>query len=82
MWCILGGMVCTFFSRIRVAHLLFHRAHIEILVKTVSESKYKGFCMFAKAYQYYLAKKGSGQVRLIRDPGDDIIFGPLSEAVQ
>lgn len=66
----------------QVTHTLFRRTHVEILIKNVSGARYKSFRPFAKAMEYYLLKKGSGEVELIRNPGDDIIFGPLSEAVQ
>ena len=56
------------------------RATVFSLVKGIPGSRYTGFRTYEGAYwDYYTAKK-EGKVRVVRGPGDEFIFGPLSRA--
>jgi len=59
-----------------------HRDNIEPLVKKVSGSHYKSFLTHEQALTHYSDTKRSGQVEVIRDPGDDLIYGPRPEVEQ
>ena len=52
------------------------------LVRGVSDARYRGFSTREKATAYYLDAKDKGFVSVVRDPGDDALFGPLRDAMQ
>ena len=59
-----------------------YRVNIEPLVKKVSGSHYKSFLTHEQALAYYSDAKRNRQVHVIRNPGDDEIYGPRSKAEQ
>jgi hypothetical protein len=59
-----------------------YRDHVLPLVSGVSGARYKGFSTCEKAIAYYLDAKDNGLVNIVRDPGDDALFGPLHDAMQ
>jgi hypothetical protein len=58
------------------------RDNISHLVLGVSGAKFKGFATKEKATQAYLGAKNDGEVRIVRNPGDDEKYGPLFFAIQ
>lgn len=65
-----------------VANLNMFRDNVLPLVSNVSGARYRGFATLETAKDYYLNAKRMGKVRIVRDPGDDQVFGPESEAIQ
>jgi hypothetical protein len=65
-----------------MANLMFHRVNVEPYVKNVSGATHKSFRAYDLALAYYLDAKAKHRVRVVRDPGDDIIYGPRSQAMQ
>ena len=66
----------------RLVNTTSHRDNIELLVKKVSGSHYKSFPTHEQALTHYYEAKRNGRVEVIRNPGDDDIYGPRSEAEQ
>ena len=64
------------------ANTTSHRDNIEPLVKKVSGSRYKSFPTREQVLTHYSEAKENRQVEVIRNPGDDEIYGPRSEAEQ
>ena len=62
----------TFLSRDNISHL----------VLGVSGAKYKGFSMEEKANQVYHSAKRNGEVRIVKNPGDEDKYGPMLYAIQ
>jgi hypothetical protein len=58
------------------------RDNVNHLVLGVSGGKYKGFSTKENAIQAYLRAKNNGEVRIVRNPGDDDKYGPLFYAIQ
>lgn len=58
------------------------RDNVSRLVLGVSGAKFKGFPTQEKAKQAYRSAKQNGQVRIVRNPDDDEIYGPLFYAIQ
>ena len=58
------------------------RDNVLPLVSNVSGARYRGFATLETAKDYYLNAKRMGKVQIVRDPGDDQVFGPESEAIQ
>jgi hypothetical protein len=56
------------------------RAIVYQLVIGIAGSRYTGFRTYEGAYWDYHTAKKDGKVRLVRDPGDEYIFGPLTRA--
>jgi hypothetical protein len=61
---------------------MFHRANVEPYVKNVSGATHKSFRTHDLALDYYLDAKAKGRVRVVRNPGDDVIYGSRSDAMQ
>jgi hypothetical protein len=61
---------------------MFHRANVEPYVKKVSGATHKSFGTYDQALAYYLDAKAKHAVRVVRNPGDDVIYGPRSQAMQ
>lgn len=61
---------------------MYYRANVEPLVKNVSGSRYKGFPTHQEALAFYLDAKMMCRVCVIRDPGDDLIYGPDIQVMQ
>ncbi|KIJ91641.1 hypothetical protein K443DRAFT_53805, partial [Laccaria amethystina LaAM-08-1] len=54
--------------------------YVKPLVEGVSGGLAVGFKTHDAAMHDYLSAKRKGLVRVVRNPGDDILFGPRSEA--
>jgi len=48
----------------------------------VPNALYRGFSTLEDAKGYYLDAKKNGDVRIVRDPGDNALFGPEDDAIQ
>jgi len=65
-----------------LANSMSCKDNIEPLVKRVSGSHYKSFLTHEQVLAYYSDTKNNGWVEVIRNPGDDEIYGPRSEVEQ
>ena len=61
---------------------MFSRANVEPYVKNVSSATHKSFRIYDQALAYYSDANGKGRVRVVRNPGDDVKYGPKSKAMQ
>jgi hypothetical protein len=61
---------------------LFNRDNVEGLIKHVPNARFKGFSSHAAAAQYYFDAKMGHKVKIVRDTGDHIEFGPMCSAAQ
>ena len=58
------------------------RDNVAPLIARVSGARFKAFSTHNQATRFYLHAKENGLVRVVRDPGDDVLFGPLRNAMQ
>jgi hypothetical protein len=58
------------------------RDNVRHLTDRVSDARYKGFATHHDAEQYYISAKKSCKVRIVRNPGDSELYGPLDRAIQ
>ena len=58
------------------------RDNVAPLIAQVSGAHYKAFSTQDQATCFYLHAKENRLVRVIRDPRDDVLFGPLCNAMQ
>ncbi|KIJ90577.1 hypothetical protein K443DRAFT_116395, partial [Laccaria amethystina LaAM-08-1] len=56
--------------------------NVEPLIKKVSGARHKSFRTHDEALTFYLDAKTQSKVRVVRNPGDDCIYGPISQAMQ
>jgi len=56
------------------------RSSVQLLVTGVPGSVYTGFRTYEGAHWDYYTAKEEGKVRAVREPGDELIFGPVSRA--
>ena len=61
---------------------IFIRPYVHKLTSGVSGSCQKSYATYDEARGVYLDLKEQGLVRVVRDPGDDVAFGLLEDAVQ
>lgn len=59
-----------------------NRDMVESLIRGVHGAHHKSFPTYTLAREYYYGVKTFGKVRIVRDPGDDEIYGPMSNAIQ
>jgi len=59
-----------------------HRDNVFPLIDGVSGARFKGFSTHEKAAAFYMNAKENGLVKVLRNPGDDVLIGPLHEAMQ
>jgi len=52
------------------------------MVEFVSGARYQSYPTHAEAKEVYKNDKAKGLVRIVRDPGDDEIYGPMFYAMQ
>jgi len=52
------------------------------LVSNVLGAHYRGFMTLEAAKDFYLGAKRLGKIQIVRNPGDDQVFGPRGEAIQ
>jgi hypothetical protein len=64
------------------SYLNLPRDNVELLIRYVSNARHRSFPTFDKAVAYYLDAKRRNLVRIVRDCGDDDIYGPINAAVQ
>lgn len=65
-----------------VSHISPHRDSVEPLVLGVPGARHKSFSTHELAKEFYLGAKTFGKVKIVRDPGDDEVYGPMSDAIQ
>jgi hypothetical protein len=58
------------------------RDNVQPLIKGVPEARFQGFSTHAAAAQHYAEAKRARKVRIVRNPGDGRVFGPMHGAVQ
>ena len=58
-----------------------NRNFVTTLVSGVSGSSFKGFKSYQDAIEDYYEAKSRGSVCVEREPGDEAMFGPLSQAI-
>jgi len=58
------------------------RDNVQPLVSRVPEASHQSFSIYENAEKFYLDAKKQGRVRLVRDPGDDMKFGPREDGIQ
>lgn len=61
---------------------MYCRINVEPLIKGVSGCRHKSFATHDEALIFYLNAKANNRVRIVRNPGDDAMYGPRSQAVQ
>lgn len=59
-----------------------HRDQVLTLISQVSDARYRAFKTHAQALSFYMDAKEKGFVKVVRDPGDDALFGPSHKAMQ
>ena len=59
-----------------------NRDLVEPLIRGVHGTRHKSFPTHSLAQEYYQGAKTLGKVGIVRDPGDDEIYGPMSDAIQ
>jgi len=62
--------------------MIYNRDKVTPFIHGVSGAWYKGFATHEQAAKFYLGAKEKGLVSIVRDPGDDKLFGPLRDAMQ
>jgi hypothetical protein len=70
--------LCEFLSQ----NYDFHRDKVKPLIEHVSGAQFQSYPTHTDAVAAYKRNKGMGLVRVVRDPGDDEIYGPMFYAVQ
>jgi hypothetical protein len=75
---------CVFDAIFSVAEMLetLNRLYVHSLTSGVSGSCQESFKTYDEALYLYTDAKRRGIVRLVRDPGDEEIFGPVEDAMQ
>jgi hypothetical protein len=58
------------------------RPYVHSLTSRVSGSCQKSYTTYDEALDVYRDLKACGIVRVVREPGDEITFGPIEEAVE
>ena len=58
------------------------RDNVKHLIDRVSNARYKGFATHRDAEEYYINAKTLRKVRVVRNPGDSELYGPLANAIQ
>lgn len=64
-----------------MANSTLHRDNVEPLIKQVSGARHKSFRTHNEVLTFYLDAKRKSKVRVVRNPGDDYIYGPSSQAM-
>jgi hypothetical protein len=60
----------------------FNRPYVQSLTSGVKGSCQKSYSTYYEALGSYNNLKESGLVRVVRNPEDEILYGPLDEAVE
>lgn len=73
-----------YFARFLFAYTVSipYRENVEPLIRHVSHARFRGFSTYASAEEFYREGKQANKVKIIREPGDDKIYGPIEKAVQ
>ena len=62
--------------------MIYYRDNVKPLVDFVSGARYQSYPTRDDAVAAYRNGKINGLARIIRDPGDDEIYGPMFYAIQ
>ena len=57
------------------------RSYVKSLIDGVSGASYSSFRIYEDAADDYAIAKAGGYVRVVRNPGDELKYGPLSMAI-
>ena len=74
-WCVFYGLLYLF------PLTQTCRSYVKTLVDGVSGATFTGFKVYDDAVEDYFEAKAAGLVRVVRNPGDERVFGPLSLAI-
>ena len=58
------------------------RENVKPLIRHVSNARFRGFSTSNSAEEFYRDGKQTKKVKIVREPGDDEIYGPIEDAVQ
>ena len=76
-----SGVFIGLFYAIICFHSQRPRSYVKTLVDGVSKATFTGFKVYDDAVEDYFEAKAAGLVRVVREPGDELLYGPLSKAV-
>jgi len=63
-------------------HSSLNRPYVQSLTSGASGSCQKSYSTYDEALSIYQGIKAKGLVRIIRDPGDEVFFGRIEDAIQ
>lgn len=75
---IIFSFVCVIF---RLKNMFLIRDKVKPLIDYVSGARFKSYPTRDEAAAAYKHDKSMGLVRIVRDPGDDEIYGPMFYAI-
>ena len=78
----MNGTPILFISALVTLTYHLFRDNIKHLTDCVSNAHYKRFVTHHDAEQYYIDAKKSCKVQVVRNPGDNKLYGPLDHAIQ
>ena len=76
-WCVYWSIMTGYFFPLTWRF----RSYVKTLVDGVSGATFTGFRIYDDAVEDYFEAKAAGLVRVVRNPGDELVYGPLSMAV-
>lgn len=79
---LLGHLVRRLFTVNSRATNIFNRDNVESLIKHVPDARYKGFSTHSAAAEHYFEAKKALKVKVVRNPGDEMKYGPMGSAAQ
>lgn len=72
----------TPFSFLQLLTIYLSRENVQPIVSRVHEASYQSCPTYEKAEEFYLDAKRDKKVKFVRNPGDEMIFGPEEDAIQ
>lgn len=79
--CLTNGLFCLLFITL-VIHSSLDRLYVESITSGVTGGSQKSYPTYSEALSVYSQLKSRGLLQVIRDPGDEWLFGPLDDAIQ
>ena len=78
----MNGTPILFISALVTLTYYLSRDNVKHLTDCVSDARYKGFATHHDAEQYYIDAKKLCKVWVVRNLGDNELYGPLDHATQ
>jgi hypothetical protein len=75
-WCVF------FYTSFPRFSFILNRPHVHNLTSGVSGNCHKSYATYVEAQTVYTQLKAIGLVRVVRNRGDEITFGPFGDAMQ